>query len=56
MYADDLVLFVPSSAGLAKLIRICEKVGITHDIKYNSKKSAVIYDHTIQVAKRHYSS
>ena len=42
MYADDLVLFAPSSAGLSKLLRICEKVGVTHNILYNSKKSAVM--------------
>ena len=42
MYADDLVLFAPSSAGLSKLLRICEKAGITHNILYNSKKSAVM--------------
>ena len=40
MYADDLVLFAPSSVGLSKLLRICEKVGVTHNILYNSKKSA----------------
>lgn len=42
MYADDLVLFVPSSAGLCKLLRICEQIGISHDIRYNSKKSAIM--------------
>ena len=41
MYADDLVLLAQSSAGLCKLLRICEKVSVTRNILYNSKKSAV---------------
>ena len=42
MYADDLVLISPSSAGLSQLLRECEKFGTRHDVKYNSKKSAVM--------------
>ena len=42
MYADDLVLISPSVAGLNTLLRDCEDFGITHDMKYNSKKSAVM--------------
>ena len=42
MYADDLVLISPSSAGLSQLLRECEKFGTRHDVKYNAKKSAVI--------------
>ena len=42
MYADDLVLISPSSAGLCQLLRECEKFGINHDVKYNAKKSAVM--------------
>ena len=42
MYADDLVMFAPSLVGLFKLLRICEKVGIIHNILYNSKKSDVM--------------
>ena len=43
MYADDLVLISPSSAGLSQLLRECEKFGTRHDVKSNAKKSAVIY-------------
>lgn len=42
MYADDLVIFCPSPVGLSSLLHICGKYGIDHDIKYNSKKSAVV--------------
>ena len=42
MYADDLVLISPSSAGLSQLLRECEKCGTRHDVKYNAKKSAVM--------------
>ena len=40
MYADDLVLISPSSAGLSLLLRECEKFGTRNDVKYNAKKSA----------------
>ena len=42
MYADDLVLISPSSAGLSQILRECEKFGTRHDVKYNAKKSAVM--------------
>ena len=42
MYADDLVLISPSSAGLSPLLHECEKFGTRHDLKYNAKKSAVM--------------
>ena len=42
MYADDLVIFSPSSVGLRALISVCEKYGISHDIRFNHKKSAII--------------
>ena len=42
MYADDLVLTSPSSAGLSQLLRECEKFGTRHDVKYNAMKSAVM--------------
>ena len=42
MYADDLVLISPSSAGLSQLLHECEKFGTRHDLKYNTKKSAVM--------------
>ena len=36
MYADDLVLISPSSAGLCQLLRECETFGMSHDVKYNA--------------------
>ena len=42
MYADDLVIFSPSSVGLRALISVCEKYGISHDIRFNHKKSAIM--------------
>ena len=42
MYADDLVLISPSSAGLSQLLHECEKFGTRHDLKYNAKTSAVM--------------
>ena len=33
-YADDLVVFCPSSKGLQKRMYICESYGATHDIAY----------------------
>ena len=42
MYADDLVLISPSSAGLCQLLLECEKFGMSHDVKYNAKNSAVM--------------
>ena len=42
MYADDLVIFSPYSAGLQQLLRICTQYGADFDIKYNSKKSKIM--------------
>ncbi len=49
MYADDLVLISPSSAGLSQLLHECEKFGTRHDLKYNAKKSAVMIFIIIQI-------
>ena len=42
MYADDLVVMAPSSAGLSRLLEKCEDYGTEHCIKFNPIKSAVI--------------
>ena len=42
MYADDIVLISPSSAGLSTLIETCQQFGINNDIKFNSTKSAIL--------------
>lgn len=43
MYADDLALIAPSGAGLDKLLKICEKFGIEHSVKFNPLKSKIIF-------------
>lgn len=42
MYADDLVIFSPCSAGLQQLLKVCSQYGIDFDIKYNAKKSNIM--------------
>ena len=42
MYADDLVLICPSSAGLQTLMEVCQKFGKENDLIFNSKKSAIL--------------
>ena len=42
MYADDLVIFSPYSAGLQHLLNICTEYGAEYDIKYNAKKSNIM--------------
>ena len=43
MYADDIVLLSPSATGHSLLLKVCGKYGLEHDIRFNSKKSAVIF-------------
>ena len=42
MYADDIVLLSPSATGLSLLLHVCGRYELEHDIRFNSKKSAVI--------------
>ena len=42
MYADGLVLFAPSVSGLNKLLRVCETFSEQHDVKHNTRKSAIM--------------
>ena len=42
MYADDLVVFSPCSAGLQQLLRVCWQYGPEFDIKYNASKSKIM--------------
>ena len=42
MYANDLAICSPSSLGLRALISLCEKIGISHEIRFNHKKSAIM--------------
>lgn len=42
MYADDLAIISPSSAGFQQLLNICSDYGVKFDIKYNAKKSMIM--------------
>ncbi len=42
MYADDLVVLSPSSAGLQQLLNVCFVYDEEHDIKYNAAKSVIM--------------
>ena len=42
MYADDLAVLSPSSAGFQQLLDVCTEYGVTFDVKYNAKKSVVL--------------
>ena len=42
MYADDLVIVSPSSAGFQELLNICSNYGVNFDVNYNAKKSSVM--------------
>lgn len=42
MYADDLVIFSPCSAGLQHLLRFCLQYGSDFDIYYNAWKNNVL--------------
>ncbi len=35
IYADDLVIFCPYSAGLQRMLKICSDYGIEFDVKFN---------------------
>ena len=41
MYADDLVIMAPSSAGLSTLLEICESFGSKHCVKFIPLKSVI---------------
>jgi hypothetical protein len=42
MYADDLAVFSPCKESLTDLLKICENFGLSHDLLFNSKKSAIM--------------
>ena len=42
MYADDLVIFSPSSIGLRALITLCEEYAVSHEMLFNHKKSVIL--------------
>ncbi len=42
-YADDSVLLSPSATGLSLLLHVCVNYGLEHDIRFNSKMSAVSF-------------
>ena len=48
MYADDCVIFSPSSAGIQQLLNVCSVYGEQHDIKYNESKSVIMICRTVE--------
>ena len=42
MYPHDLVVLSPSAVGLHMLFQACERFGASHDVRFNTKKSAVM--------------
>ena len=42
MYADDLVIFCPYSAGLQQLLKVCSQYSVEFDIRYNANKSNIM--------------
>ena len=42
MYADDLAIISPSSAGFQELLNVCSDYGLKFDVRYNAKKSVVL--------------
>ena len=42
MYANDLAIVSPSSAGFQELLNICSNYGVNFDVNYNAKKSSVM--------------
>ena len=42
MYADDLVIFSPSSIGLRALIMVCEEYAVSHEMLFNHKKRVIL--------------
>ena len=51
IYADDLMLISSSTAGLCRLLHKCEEFGISHDMKYNAKKSAVMIFRSVTIKR-----
>ena len=46
IYADDLVIVSPYSAGLQQLLNVCSRYGAEFDIKFNPKKSVIMIART----------
>ncbi len=42
IYADDLVIMSPYSAGLQQLLKVCSSYGDQYDIMFNPKKSVIL--------------
>ena len=51
LYADDLAVLSPSSAGLQQLLLICTRYGLMYDIKFNPTKSVVMIARTKEDSK-----
>ena len=56
MYADDLVLFTPYSAGLQQLLSLCSEFRTENDICYNATKSSVMIQGPVSLSARKFTS
>ena len=56
MYADELIIMSPYSAGLQQLLRVCTKYGLQFDIKFNPKKSVIMIARTKEDQKLKFPS
>ena len=48
MFANDCVIFSPSSAGIQQLLNVCSVYGEQQDIKYNESKSMTMICRTME--------
>ena len=44
MYADDLVLLCPYSAGLQQMLKVCSQYGLDYDIKHNQHFDCALHE------------
>lgn len=56
IYADDLVIMSPYSAGLQQLLNVCSSYGLLFDIKFNHKKSVILIVRTKEDQKQNFPS
>ena len=50
MYADDLAIVSPSSAGFQQLLNICTEYGVKYDVKYNCLRELDALDALLMMA------
>ena len=51
MFADDLCYFSWSVKGLRKMLQVCEKSALTHEIKFNLDKTVGMLSSSLLLTK-----